>query len=443
MKDIETFLKNFMASWQMAKIYEVKHPMFVNSLEQAYGNLMTVLGKKKELVVGIFGKELASGDNIFFDLSKNIITAIDDLEERGIEKITFYEDITKDELSNFIALLLAPKEDMKTRLQEYLHFMGIRNIVVGKIKTPTKSDEAKEEGSKTKLVHYENCLGEISQSLDSLVSEGAVDCLNLRFIASNIMENLIGNYQVFFKLPRAKSYDSVIFMHLLNVSILSMHFSYKLGFGRDDCIAISTAALFHDIGKLYIAKKIVHKAGALDEKEFSEMKSHTIIGAEMLAEHVDALTVLPAVVAFEHHLGYNLKGYPRASSCRRPHVASSIVSICDVYDALSQRRSYKRDYPPDVIYNLMMKDKDGKFSPGLLDKFFKIMGIWPRGTIVLLNDERVAIVREVNENDIFSPQIEIILPDSKEVIDLSKEESIKIKHSLNPLSEGKEYMGLI
>ena len=108
-----------------------------------------------------------------------------------------------------------------------------------------------------------------------------------------------------------------------------------------------------------------------------------------------------------------------------------------MYDALSQRRSYKNDYPPNMIYDLMMREKGRAFEPQLLDKLFKIIGVWPVGTIVRLSDGRIAVVREENEDDIFSPKVEVISPlDKKETIDLKKEEAkIKIERSLNPLSE--------
>ena len=151
------------------------------------------------------------------------------------------------------------------------------------------------------------------------------------------------------------------------------------------------------------------------------------------------------IICFEHHLKYDLTGYPKVAFGRKPHVASLIVQICDVYDALSQRRGYKSDYPPKMIYEIMIKEKGGTFEPRLLDKFFKIIGVWPVGTIVALNDGRIAVVREENEEDIFSPKVVVIVPlDKKEKIDLKAAGArLKIERSLNPLNEGKDYLPLI
>jgi putative nucleotidyltransferase with HDIG domain len=239
-----------------------------------------------------------------------------------------------------------------------------------------------------------------------------------------------------------KRRDLYTFTHLLNVTILSMHFASRLGFIREDVMEIGLSALFHDIGKMYIAD-LVKKAGELTGEEFSKIKSHAILGAELLLKYSDNLGIAPVVVAFEHHLGYDLKGYPKTPFNRKPHQISYIVSICDVYDALLSRRSYKWDYPPDMVYDIMMKQRGKLFEPDLLDEFFRIMGVWPVGTIVVLSDGRVAVVRKENYDDVFLPVIEII-SDKAETIDLKENKgAMKIEKFLNPLGEGKEYLDKI
>jgi len=276
-----------------------------------------------------------------------------------------------------------------------------------------------------------------------VLNNNTVDGLNLKFIANDIMDNLKDGYQIFSQLKEVKDYDMITFTHLLNVSILGIYFANKLSFSRDDCLDVGVAGLFHDIGKLYIAKKIIQKKGKLDQEEFDKIKSHTVLGAEILLSHIDSLTILPAVVAFEHHLQYNLKGYPKLFFPHKINIVSSIIAICDVYDALIQRRSYKRDYPPEVIYEIMIKDKGKRFDPELIDIFFKIMGVWPRRTIVRLEDGRIGIVKQENEEDIFSPIVEIVDGGGKELVDLKINKEVKIKQSLNPLTEGKNYINLI
>ena len=441
-EEIKLFLKNFMSSWQTARIYGTDHRLFVESFERTYNALLASLSGKVELVIGILEEELASGENIFFELSKKVIQPVAHLKKIGIERIIFRRGVSKEELTKFISFLITPVEEIKHAPQEYVSAAGIRNIEVGKIKAPAE-DLRQSEEEKSELAHYKESLKRLSQLLEGLINNDTVDNLNLKIIADDIIENLKDGYQVFSKLKQVKSYDVATFIHLLNVSILSIYFSHKLGFSRDDCLDIGVAGLFHDIGKLYIAKKIIQKKERLDQEEFDTVKSHTVLGAGILLRHIDSLAMLPVVVAFEHHLGYDLRGYPKLSFPHKLHIASSIITICDVYDALNQRRSYKRDYPPERIYEAMVKDKGKRFDPRLLDSFFKAMGVWPRRTIVRLSDGRIGIVRKENEDDIFSPVVEIVDGGPKELIDLGAEKEIKIKQSLNPLGEGKGYIGLI
>lgn len=445
LEKVEDAFRDLISAFQVARLYPDWHPQFKKSVEKAYISLEEALEGREELVIGIVGEELAFEKEIFFELSKNVRPMILYLKERGIERIAFMRGMENEELSRFIAFLITPKEEIKIEPQERLSLLGIRNIVVGKIKASSPLRDTGWPRPRNYLGVYEDSLGKVAHSLEKVLSGEKIDYLFLRSVVNNVMEGLLGRYQDFLNFAAVKRYNLRTFFHILNVSLLSMYFSSKIGFTKDEILDIGTAALFHDIGKLYISRKIIRKPAKLTEEEFTKIKSHCLIGAEMLLKYVDGLGILPVVVCFEHHLRYDLKGYPKVSSYQKPHIASLIVSICDVYDALSQRRDYKSDYPPKMIYDLMMKEKGEAFQPQLLDKFFKIMGVWPVGTIVRLSDARVAVVIDENEDDIFFPKVEVIAPpDKKETIDLKTvKEKNKIERFLNPLKEGKEYLPLV
>ncbi len=435
---IAIFLRDFVSAWQVAKIYEVEHPRFQESVAQALESLKELFKERKEIIIGVVGSEFACGEDIFFELSKKLGPAIAQLKERGVERIIFQDGIIKEELAQFIALLVSQQAEVKKELKDYLPIIGIKNIRVGKI--GDLDTQVYLERPEDKTGRYDDCLDKVSQSLDSLVNEDAVDFLKVKFVTNTVMDNLLGNYQMFARVSQIKTYDTLTFRHLLNVSILSIYFAHKLGLSRDDCLDIGTAALLHDIGKLFISRKIIRKTDKLKEEEIEAVKSHTFLGAEILLRHTDTLGILPAIVAFEHHLGWDGEGYPKITPKRKPHLASLIVTICDEYDALTQRRSYKRDYPPELVYQIMNRQKGAKFSFELLEMFFKVIGIWPKGTIVALSDSRIAVVKEVNEDDLYRPQVQIISASPREVIDLRQVPALGIKKSLNPLTEGKQYL---
>jgi HD-GYP domain-containing protein (c-di-GMP phosphodiesterase class II) len=449
----KNFLTEFISTLQAAKIYTTSHPKFIDFVSRVLTSLQEIFKERAAIVIGLVEGELAVDQEIFFELSQKMSSLIGYLQEKGVEKIIFHKALQEEELVKFITFLIARGEE-EEGAQESLSSLGIKNISIGRITAvpPVEGEieeEPEEEGKTRRVIDYLKLYTEgvktITQSLETVMNEEDLDYIGLRFNMLNLMENLMGKYQEILNLTSLRSKDLLTFGHILNVSVLSMYISSKLGYSKDDVLDVGIAALFHDIGKLYISQKIIKKKGKLDDEEFREMKHHTILGTEILFKYVDALGILPVVVALEHHLRYDLKGYPRLPFARKPHPASLIVSMCDVYDALAQRRAYKRDFPPLKIYSIMVNEKGGLFEPKLLDRFFEIIGAWPRGTVVTLSDGRIAVVREVNESDIFSPTVEVISPEEKrEFINLEeKKGELKIESSLNPFTEGKKYLNLI
>jgi HD-GYP domain-containing protein (c-di-GMP phosphodiesterase class II) len=440
---IEISLRDLLAAVQAAKLYGVGHPIVQKAIEKAYQGIMGVLAQRPEFTIGLIGEEFAFEKEIFFDLSKILKSGIAHLKERGIEKITFNRGFQLGELEKFIYFLVMPKEDIKENSQDSLMLMGVRNIQISKI-----AYDGVGQGSPQSLTEHDlggKYFDNISYSLASILNREAIDGMALKVAVNNIIENLGTEYKQLLKLNTLKRYDLGTFTHLINVLVLSMYFASKIGFSKEAVLEIGLAAFFHDIGKLYISRKIIRKPEQLNATEFSLMESHTVLGAGLMLQYVDTIGIMPAVVSFEHHLKYNLSGYPKLAFPKKPHIVSQIVSICDHYDALSERRSYKVDYPPDVIYNLMIRGKGAAYNPFLLDKFFELIGVWPIGSIVSLSDKRIAVVVEENQDEIFSPLVKIIHPQKEEaVVDLKKDNNaLKIEHYLNPWKEGKDFLHLI
>lgn len=437
---VELVFKYLLACFQTARIYTVEHPRTKDSIDKAYDSLLDIFADKDELVIGLVGDELAFEKEIFFELSRRMKPMTTVLKNKGIEKITFRRDLQRQELSIFITYLCSDEVAAKYDIQDFLTFNGVHNITAGKIKVSSSEAAAQAQQTAGFLAHYEQSLDKVTQSVSDVLEEDRVDALELRFTMLQIMENLLGRYQEFIKLSILKKHDAGTFSHLLNVAILAMNFASRLGYKKDDCLDIGIAALFHDIGKIYVARKILQKKEQLSAEEFEAIKSHTTLGAYTLLRHSETLGILPIVAAFEHHRGFDGNGYPKLAFPQKPHEVSLLIAICDSYDALMQRRTYKRDYPPRLIFDIMTREKGTKLDSALVDKFFRIMGVWPKGTIVVLSDSRIGIVREQNDNDIFSPKVEIVSNHAeKQLIDI-KAEGLSIQRSLNPLAEGKDYL---
>ncbi|MCX5710405.1 MAG: HD domain-containing protein [Candidatus Omnitrophica bacterium] len=445
MADIQHAFKELIFCLQTSRLYPSWHPEFKKSVDRAYIALAAALKDKTELVIGIVAGELAFEKEIFFDLSLRVKPMIEQLKEKGIERISIYSGLTLEELNNFIAIINS-KDDPSLLSREAMIAAGIKNISVGKIKTALASSLSEKAANAINFLGlYDESLDKVTGSLEDVLNAQTLDHLTLQVTMKTVMENLLGRHQDFLNITAVKRYDLSTFAHLFNTAILSMYFSARMGFNQEAVREVGVAALFHDIGKHYISRKIIRKPGSLTVDELDKVKNHVILGAELLLKYVDGLGELPLVVCFEHHLKYDLSGYPKISFYKKPHIASLIVAICDVYDALSSRRSYKSDYPPLLIYEIMNKDRGKAFHPGLLDKFFQTIGVWPQGIFVGLSDSRIAVVLEENEDDIFFPKVRIVSgAGTGSVIDLKDmKDSLKIERYLNPLTEGKEFLGKV
>jgi HD-GYP domain-containing protein (c-di-GMP phosphodiesterase class II) len=425
---------------QAARIYSEDHPTFKEFLKRLFDQIQDILQERKELTLGIVAGELAWEDEIFFGLTQKLRPLISFLEDSRIERIVFQQGLRFEELSQFFVFLARTKKLDRIDENEYFTLHNIQNIRAGRLRAPAKVDGDGNAGNELKN-RYVSSLQVVAHDLNMVLNEEEVEYLDLRFNILAIMEDFVGRHQDLLNLVSVKERDLMTFVHLLNVSLLSMFFASKLEFVKDDVLDLGIAALYHDVGKLSISLGIIQKKAKLTEMEFVQMRDHPLWGAKLLDSYKETLGVLPQVVAFEHHLRYDLTGYPKVAFPQRPHPASMIVSICDVYDALALKRSYKKDYPPDKIYEVMNMEKGRMFDPHLLDKFFQFMGVWPVGTIVSLNDGRVAVVRQVREQDIFSPTVEVIEPENGgEAIDLAENRDVQILKALNPRGEGEKYL---
>ncbi len=437
---ISNFLKVFASCFQLAKMYGCKHLEFDKALNDTYQSLQSALDSQEQLIIAIVGNELTSGDEIFFDLSKKLSGLIETLAGKDCEKLIFGKGLTKEELKAFFSYFLKT-EEKKTNLEDYLNSENINNIKVGKLKNLQKEKKKKEKlGEISADSIYSKALSYIVSSLDSIIENESIKMVNIESIVESVVKGLGYYYQEILKLSKLKGKDVTTFSHLLNVSFLAVHFSKNLGFPDTECREIGMASLFHDIGKLYISNKIL-KGGKLGKEEFEQIKSHSLLGATLLLNYVDKIGKLAPVVALEHHLRFDLSGYPKLNFSHRLHFVSMLISLCDVYDALSQRRSYKNNFPPELIYKIMKKGRGSQFHPELFDLFFKFMGVWPNGTVVLLNNDKIGCVLEQNPHYIFSPKVKIVSDSSNQVVDLSLNQSnLEIKKSLNPYAEGKKYL---
>lgn len=442
MKDrIQHFLLDFVMAVQARKVYSAEHPQFIQHGHEAFQQLDGLLQESSPLIFGLIEGELAWENEVFIDLSRRIRSILSVLQDRGIERLVFRTGLKEAELILFISLLLEFQTKSQIDFSDHLKSRGVHHIEAGRLRAPVET-AAGFESEESSPPARESAVDRIMHLIQSLHTESTLDTLELLSRLKQFLQVYSGTRVEFLDLADVRQKDAVTYIHLLNVSILAMFFTSRLGYSTEDVRDIGTAALFHDIGKIHVDGEILSKSTRLEENEFFKIQHHTVLGAHLLLKHTQTLGILPVIIAYEHHLRYDRTGYPRLSFSVLPHPASHIVTICDVYDALAQRRSYKKDYSPKRIYEVMIAEKGRHFEPELIERFFQFLGVWPKGTIVSLTDGSVGIVREADDLDIFRPHVEIIAPEDKKGLIRLREAppQLAVERALNPYAEGRDYL---
>ncbi len=158
------------------------------------------------------------------------------------------------------------------------------------------------------------------------------------------------------------------YYHVTRVVNYTRVLAEGLGFSKEEVELVSIASAMHDIGKIATPYEILHKNGALTQDEFLEIKKHTVDGYEILKVNEGDLFHAAAIIARDHHEKYNGKGY-RGIKGDDIHIYARIVSLADVFDALSSERAYKKPWPLDKVMNLIISESGEHFDPKVVDVF--------------------------------------------------------------------------
>ena len=171
-------------------------------------------------------------------------------------------------------------------------------------------------------------------------------------------------------LGRASVYrDNETGAHIDRVSEYSYRMAKKLDVDEEIAQILKEASRMHDVGKIGIPDHILKKQGKLDDDEYDVMKTHTEIGADILGKHDYYILKMAAAIPLQHHERYDGKGYPKGLKGEEIALCARIVSVCDVFDALTTKRPYKDPWSFEKALNLLSEEKGRQFDPKIVEAF--------------------------------------------------------------------------
>lgn len=339
------------------KLYGLEHPLPARQTELAADTLrQAAIASAREL------RLVRIDDTLLFDdaelPSSTILREVfvPRLVLHGVEWIEFRAGVTRGELVALIEQLdRAPAEAGR---------FGTPSVRVGHIgradarPDPTDSDAPTDSDGQVAQLRQlwgglqagdrpDKRLGDLVESIQLAVAVGADVCN---------------------RLAEVKGHDEYTFVHTVNVGILSAALGEAVGMAPNQVFDLILAALLHDVGKQRTPLAILNKPGRLDDTERRQMELHPVTGAAMLLERPGVPDVAP-IVAFEHHANVDGTGYPRLRRTTRPHLASQIVHVADVYDALRTNRPYRAAMDDARVREILLDGAGKSFDPGLVRLF--------------------------------------------------------------------------
>ena len=309
--------------------------------------------------------------------------------EAGVQRIEFERQVTRDEFDGFLEEVLArvTQSPLETSGRRQMRSLGIRFGTVG-LQAAADVSAASEPLGTTLDVSLGAEADTFRWLQQKVRDQGAVPLREAEAVVRSLSVAMHAERRMILPLLQLKEFDQYTTTHALNVAVLSLALAQAVGMAQRQIREVGVAGLLHDIGKIRIPIDILTKPGKLTVEERQLMNQHPADAARIIMESEDELE-LAAVVAYEHHVMLDGGGYPAMHYTRQCTLASRLVHVCDVFDALSTRRPYRDAWPIERTLAYLDDGSGTEFDRDLVSAF---TGMVRQGAaqIRVLNDERTA-----------------------------------------------------
>ena len=272
------------------------------------------------------------------------------------------------------------------------------------------NEEAKAAANRT----YSQSVAVTKDVINSVRIGKTPNIRKIKRVVQGIVDQVLNEETSLIGLTAIRDYDEYTFTHSVNVCIFSIALGRRLGMTKLQLYELGLAALMHDMGKSRVPLDLLQKSGELTDEEWKWMAAHPWLGVLVLFQfrrQQEELSYRAMTVCQEHHMKMDLTGYPKCIRPRQVSLLSRIVSIADGYDAATSRRVYKTEaLAPSAVLEEMRDNPRRGLDQVLVKAFINLLGIYPVGTIVVLDTFELAIVSAANPNPeaLSRPKIKII-----------------------------------
>jgi putative nucleotidyltransferase with HDIG domain len=240
-----------------------------------------------------------------------------------------------------------------------------------------------------------------------------------------IIDSIFRNQDALLPLAQLKKPDEYTFHHSVSVCALLVAYGRSMKLPKEALRDLALGGILHDIGNSNISDSLINKPGKLSDDEFAAMKAHVSEGIKLVSG-IKGLSPIVMQVITEHHERLDGSGYPAGKAGKEISLYGQMAGIVDVYDAISSNRPYHRGMSPTQALKKLLEWSDHHFDPQLVHSFIRAIGIYPSGTLVKLESNRMGIVLEQNTGKLLEPVVKVFYHAGRqhyippEEVDLSK-----------------------
>ncbi|MEW6989144.1 HD-GYP domain-containing protein [Colwelliaceae bacterium 6441] len=289
---------------------------------------------------------------------------------------------------------------------------GVKSLLIDTSKTKNRHQD-NEEIKKSPIileVHKAKEIFNLSKEIQKKVFSDAqhgkpLDLSPVIEITDKTIDEIFKNPDALACVINIRNMDEYLLEHSVSVSVLMTIFSRFINIEKAIIQQLSIGAFLHDVGKIMIPEKVLNKPGKLTDAEFTTMKTHVNHSIEII-QNTPGISELSLEVAALHHEKLDGAGYPYNIKAKDISSYGRMIAICDIFDALTAHRCYKNGYSHIKAFSILrnLADKN-HLDKRLVDQFIKCMGVYPVGSLVELNSNKVAIVEQKNESDPTNPKV--------------------------------------
>ena len=235
----------------------------------------------------------------------------------------------------------------------------------------------------------------------------AVDAARLEPFVSRLLESVLRNPDALAPLARLKQLDSYASEHAVASAALLIALGKQQELSDSDLEKMALGSMVKDIGLAALDRRVTEKQGILSQDEYHIVQSHVEEGLAVL-EATSRLPDLSIAVVLEHHERYDGAGYPYRRHGQRISLAGRMAAIADTYDAMTSHRPYRPAIVPAQALRQLYGESGAQFDPALVAAFVRTIGVYPVGTLVLLESGHLAVVDAINPDNSLRPVVKVI-----------------------------------